>query len=249
MHLSPPQCDAPLVEDQPPALESQIPSPSGRACQPSAPHTWDLVLCPPSKGRPAPRGPLTPAARHHDECVLSPQRINETPIVLSLILAPSLGFASLSTPTMAQPGWSHSFTPMEDLPSATPSVADCQPEYRHLHHVLLKTRQLTGLPAEQLPVPSLSEIGDVSLADSTILPLLCSLVHAMSAMGKEMEELPLQTSDLESRVPNSLPEGVDHSTQLNQIQFSLRDLSHRVAHLPPTQVSAPPPARTSRPHP
>jgi len=138
---------------------------------------------------------------------------------------------------------------MEDLPSATASVADIEPEDRHLHHFFLKTRQLTGLTAEQLPVPSLGEIGDVSLADSTILPLLGSLVHTMSVMGKEMEELRLQTSDLESCVANSLPEGVDHSTQLNQIQSSLRDVSHRVAHLPPTQVPAPPPPQTSRPHP
>ena len=150
---------------------------------------------------------------------------------------------------MAQPGSSHSFTPMEDLPSATPSVAECQPEDRHLHHFLLKTRQLTGLTPEQLSVPSLSEIGDVSLADSANLPLLCSLVHAMSAMGKEMEVLRLQTSDLESRVANSFPEGVDHSTQLNQIQSSLRDLSHRVAHLPPSQVSVPPPEGSRTPLP
>jgi len=71
----------------------------------------------------------------------------------------------------------------------------------------------------------------------------------MSAMGKELEELRLQTRHLESRVSNSLLEAVDHSTQLNQIQSSLRDLSHRVAHLPPTQVSAPPSAQTSCPHP
>jgi len=150
---------------------------------------------------------------------------------------------------MAQPGSSHSFTPMEDLPSATASVADFEPEDRHLHHFLLKTRQLTGRTAEQLPVPSLSQTGDISLANSTILPLLYSLVHAMSAMAKEMEELRLQTSDLESRVANSLPEGGDNTTQLNQIQSGLRDLSHRVAHLPPTQVSAPPPAQTSCPGP
>jgi len=105
---------------------------------------------------------------------------------------------------MAQPGSSHSFTPIEDLPSATSSVADCQPEDRHLHRFLLKTSQLTGLTAEQLPVPSLSEIGDVSLPDSTILPLLCSLVHAMSAMGKEMEELLSRqaTSSLVSPIPS-----------------------------------------------
>ena len=149
---------------------------------------------------------------------------------------------------MAHPGSSHSFTPMEDLPSVTASVADFEPEDSHLHHFLLKTRQLTGLTAEQLPVPSLSEIGDVSLAYSR-LPPLSSLVHAMSAMGNAMEDLRLQTSDLMSRVANSLPEGVDQSRQLNQIQSSLRDLSHRVAHLPPTQVSAPPPAHISHPPP
>jgi len=156
---------------------------------------------------------------------------------------------------MAQPGSSQSFTPMEDLPSATASVADFEPEDRHLHHFLLKTRKLNGLTAEQLPVPSLSQIGDVSLADSTILPLLCFLVHAMSAMGKEMEELSLQTSDLESGVANSLPEGVDHSTQLNQIQSSLRDLSHlghtshphRSLHHPQPKHLGPAP-RLSQPH-
>ena len=169
--------------------------------------------------------------------------------VLPLDLAPRLGFVSLTTPTLAQPDSSHSCTPMENHPSATVSVADFEPEDRQLHHFLLKPRQLTNLAAEQLPVPSLSEIGEVSLADSTILPLLCSLVHAMSAIDKEMEELRLQISDLESPVANSLPEGVDHFTQLNQIQSSLCDLSHRVAHLPPTHVSAPPPAQTSLPRP
>jgi len=73
---------------------------------------------------------------------------------------------------MAQPGSSHLFTPMEDLPSATASVADFETEDRHLHHFLLKTRQLTHLTAEPLPVSCLSKIGDVSLADSTILPSL-----------------------------------------------------------------------------
>lgn len=102
--------------------------------------------------------------------------------------------------------------------------------------------------AEHLPVPSLSQIGDISLTDCILLPLLCSLVHAMSTMGKEREELCLQTSDLESCIANSLPEGVDLFTQLNQIQSSLCDLSHMVAHLPAAQTAAPPPAQISRSH-
>jgi len=178
----------------------------------------------------------------------TPRRIAHDP-VLPLYLALHLGFAFLSTSTMAQPGLSHSFTPMEDLPAATASVADFNSEDHHLHHFLLKTRQPTGRTAEQLPIPSLSEIGDIFLADTTILPLLCSVVHAMSEMGKEMKELGPQTSDLESCVANSLPKGVDHSIQLNQILSSLRDLSHRVAHLPPALVPAPPSAQTSRPRP
>jgi len=92
--------------------------------------------------------------------------------VLPLTLAPRLGFASLSTPTMAQPGSTHSFTPMEDLPSASSSVAAFEPEDRHPRHFLLETRGLTGLSPEQLPIPSLGEIGDFTLAESTILPLL-----------------------------------------------------------------------------
>jgi len=62
------------------------------------------------------------------------------------------------------------------------------------------------------------------------------MTHAMAAMGKAREELRLQTSDIEACVANSLPDGTDHTDQLNQIQSSLRDLSHRAAHLPPAQA-------------
>lgn len=61
----------------------------------------------------------------------------------------------------------------------------------------------------------------------------------MSAMGKERENLHLQTNDLESRVPKTLPGGSNHSQQLKQIQSSLLDLAHRVTHLP-AAVSPPP---------
>jgi len=150
---------------------------------------------------------------------------------------------------MAQPGLCHSFTLMDDLPSATCSVTDIDPEDFHLRHFLLKTCELRGLSPEERPVPSLGGIGDFTSAESTILPLLCSMTYAMAAMGKAMEELRLQTSDLEVRVANSLPDVTNHSTQLIQIQSSLRDLSHRVAHLPPAQVIAAPQAQSSRQHP
>jgi len=136
---------------------------------------------------------------------------------------------------------------MEDLPSASASVAAFEPEDRHLRHFLLETRGLTGLSPEQLPISSLGEIGDFTLAESTILPLLCSMTHAIAATLKAVEELRLQTSDLEARVANSLPDVTDHSTQLNQIQSSLRDLSLRVAHLPPAHAVPPPQTQSSRP--
>jgi len=150
---------------------------------------------------------------------------------------------------MAQPGSTHSFTPMEDLPSPSSSVAAFEPEDRHLRHFLLETRGLRGLSPKQLAIPSLGEIGDFTLAESTILPLLCSMTHAIAATLKAVEELRLQTSDLEARVANSVPDVTDHSTQLNQIQSSLRDLSHRVAHLPPAHAVPPPQTQSSRPRP
>jgi len=149
---------------------------------------------------------------------------------------------------MAQPGSPHSFAPMEDLPSSISSVVAFKPEARHLRHFLIKTCQLTGLSHQQLPVPSLGEAGEFTLAESTILPLLCSMTHAMAATLKAVEELRLQTSDLDAHVPNSFPEGIDHSVYLNQFQSSLLDLSHRVAPLPPATM-APPHPQSSRPRP
>ena len=148
------------------------------------------------------------------------------------IFEPRLGFGSLSSPTMAQPGSSHSFTPMEDLPSATSSIAAFKPEDRHLTHFLLKTRELTGLSSKQLPIPLLGEVGDLTLAESTILPLFCSMTHAMASVLKPVEELRLKRNDLEAQVANSLLVVTDHSNQLNEIHSSLRDLSHSVTHFP-----------------
>lgn len=138
---------------------------------------------------------------------------------------------------------------MEDVPSATFSVTAFEHENCHLRHFLLKTHALTGLLPEQLPVPSLEEVGDFILAESTILPLLCSMTYAMAATLKGVEKLCLETSDLEARVANSLPDIIDHSTQVNQIHSSLHDLSHRVAHLRTAQAIAPPKPQSSRPRP
>ena len=77
-------------------------------------------------------------------------------------LAPHLGFTGLSTATKGQPASSHSYTPMEDLPSATSSVAAFKHEDCHLGTFLLNTRKLTGLSPDQLPVVSLEAIGNIS---------------------------------------------------------------------------------------
>jgi len=51
-------------------------------------------------------------------------------------------------------------------------------------------------------------------------------------MGKAREEQRLQTSNLESRIANTLPSGSDHLQQFNKIKWLLCDLSHGVTLLP-----------------
>jgi len=77
------------------------------------------------------------------------------------------------------------------------------------------------------------------------------MTHALAVTLKAVDELRLQTSDLEACVVNLniLPYVRDYSTQLNQIQAGLRDLSHRVAPVPPAQLMAPPEAQLSRARP
>jgi len=58
------------------------------------------------------------------------------------------------------------------------------------------------------------------------------MTPAMASVLKPVEELRLERNDLEVQVANSVLVVTDHSNQLNQIQFSLRDLSHRVTHFP-----------------
>ena len=78
-------------------------------------------------------------------------------------------------------------------------------------------------------------------------PLLDDPCHGCDT--QPVEELCLQTSDDEARVANSLSEDMDHSVQLNQIQSSLRDLSHSVAQLPPATMVPPSQTQPSRPRP
>lgn len=102
---------------------------------------------------------------------------------------------------------------------------------------------------EDLPVLSLWEVGDFTLAESTILPLLCSVTHAMASVLKAAEEVGFQTSGLQASVANSLPNCINHLSQLNQIQSSLRDLSHRINHLPRALVVVLSQALSSHPRP
>ena len=169
--------------------------------------------------------------------------------VLHVFLVSRLRFAFPNTPTIAQTCSSHSFTLIEDLPSATPTIASFNSEDCHLSHFSLKTCAILHPSTKQLPLPSLAGMWDFTLAESTIPVLLGSLVHAMSIIGKAIEKLRLQISQLEAYVANSLPSGIDIFTQLNQIQSSLWVLSHRFAHLLPLQVAVPTPSHSCQPGP
>ena len=76
-----------------------------------------------------------------------------------------------------------------------------------MRHFLLKTHELTALSPEQLPLPSLGEAGDFTLAKSTILPLLYSMTQGMGATLKAVEELCLHTTDHEAPLANTLANG------------------------------------------
>jgi len=140
---------------------------------------------------------------------------------------------------MVQPGASHSLTTKEVLPSASASVAEFKVEISQLHNFLRTTSELTCLPPRQLCVPFLKSLDYFTIGEAIILPILCSIVQAISAAGLAVGALWLQTCNLQLRLANSFPDGSDHTNQLNQIQSSLRDLSHRVANLPAPAAASP----------
>lgn len=137
---------------------------------------------------------------------------------------------------------------MEDLPSTSVLVVDFDVEVCQPHHFLCKTTELVGLLAIQVPVLSLKGVDDLTIGEATILPLLSSIIHAMSTTGLVVGALCLQTCDLESRVTNFFADMSDHTDRLNQIYTSLHDVSHRVAHLL-TPTTAPPSVVARHSHP
>jgi len=134
-------------------------------------------------------------------------------------------------------------------PHAPFSVTSFDKEVCHIRYFLLKTLELTGLSPLQLSVPFMGEIDNLSIGDTCILPLLGSIIHAMSAMGSAMEAPRLQVRDLQSCIAKFSSLGTDHSSQLGQIQLFLHDLSHRMTHLPSGQAPQTPTTPIPRPPP
>jgi len=137
---------------------------------------------------------------------------------------------------MAQPGAPPLFAPVSGpssaASSASPSFLAISDEARFLSSFLDRTRDLISFTPTQLSSLSPRECDDLALGHATILPLLCSAIHAISAIGVRIEDLFSAGYTLDSQVANSL---VDQ--ELRDLRNTVHDLSHRVA---PSAVRAPP---------
>jgi len=129
---------------------------------------------------------------------------------------------------MAQPGPPPLCAPVSGpasaASSASPSFLAISDEARFLSSFLDRTRDLISFTPTQLSSLSPRECDDLALGHATILPLLCSAIHAISAIGVRIEDLFSVDHTLESQVANSL---VDQ--ELRDLRNTVRDLSHRVA--------------------
>src|SRR5205807_9899518 len=123
------------------------------------------------------------------------------------------------------------------VPSATPSTAELDAQQRFLSSFLNSTRTLVGLTDSQVKPISPAELEDLSTGEQSLIPLLCSTLHAVSNIGQAVQELRQDFASLRVQMTNtSLP-----GDKLAAIQSSLRDLSLRVATTLPHPSSAPPP--------
>ena len=158
-----------------------------------------------------------------------------------LTFASRLGFASLGTPAMAQPGIPIFPTPFGGDHSTTLSTADSEQHYRFIYRWLHSTRELIGVSAHDFPIPTPADIAEMSSGEATAFPILCSILHAVITTNTVVKELGTRIHDLESLIANTLPSDGEHLRQLHIIQSNLRDLSHRVAHQTPAQAPTRPP--------
>src|SRR5437899_11607252 len=133
------------------------------------------------------------------------------------------------------------------VPSATPSTAELDPQQRFLSSFLNSTRTLVGLTYSQVKPISPAELEDLSTGKQSLIPLLCSTLHAVSNIGQAVQELRQDFASLRVQMTNaSLP-----GDKLAAIQSSRGDLSLRLATtvLHPPSAPPPPPVPSLRPPP
>jgi len=185
------------VEDQSPALESQIPSPSVRACQPSESYTWDPVLCPPSEGQPPPGSRSLPP---HDT-MTNPYRALKGRTRLLLLeewrrLAPPPSYNTFPLSLTPHPfmrlgkfmaGRIHQMRAQKSYLAAHPSLSRaaeprlcprCGEEEETFSHAILRC-QSTSYPRERL-LQGLSDVGPDSplWSDKELLLALAAVIRA-----------------------------------------------------------------------
>jgi len=143
---------------------------------------------------------------------------------------------------MAQPGPSSLFItvlgPSSVASTASPSVMAISDEARFLSSFLDRTHDLISFTQAQHASLSPTECDHLALGQATILPLLCSAIHAISMIGIRIKDLFTAVHTLQSQVANSL---VDQ--ELRDLHNAVCNLSHRVAptivYVPPSQSSLP----------
>src|SRR5437879_4256351 len=150
---------------------------------------------------------------------------------------------------MDQPSRPPLFFPGQSgIPSATPSTAELDSQQRFLTSFLDSTRALVGFTDTHVAPYTPGDLKALSTGEQSLIPLLCSTLHAVSNIGQAVQELRQDFSSLRVQMTNaSLP-----GDKLASIQASLRDLSLRVAApppLPPSSFLPPPPISTSHPTP
>src|SRR5437588_7815224 len=104
---------------------------------------------------------------------------------------------------------------------------------------------LVGLTDSQVKPISPAELEDLSTGEQSLIPLLCSTLHAVSNIGQAVQELRQDFCTLRVQMTNaSLP-----GDKLAAIQSSIRDLSLCMAATAPHPPPPPPPPTPPPSHP
>ena len=124
---------------------------------------------------------------------------------------------------MSTPGFPLPFGAPLGPNRATRSEADIHPGARFLSHYLEGTRRIVSLSAQQLPSLTPQECQSLSPGES-VLPLLCSTIHALNSIGLRVDELHTRMQELASQVANSLI-----GPEIRDLRNSVSDLSRCVS--------------------